>query len=147
MDIESYKENSNKLIEKNFSALKPLMEYQPIIFCEIFCHINEVCKCLMSESHYGAITLTNYIVEKLLKKALIEDYNELAPIPYPPQKHWEEAHKKYSKLLMHQSIRECYEKGLLTENQRNKLITEIKNQFRNGFSHADLNLIFKEHST
>jgi hypothetical protein len=65
MDIEKYKENSNKLIERHFNTLKPLMDYKPVIFSEIFLHINEVCKCLMYESHYGAITLTNYIVEKL----------------------------------------------------------------------------------
>lgn len=144
MNIETYKQRVNSSIDLNFESIKPYKEFRSVIFGHLIFSINEVCSCLMLNSNIAAITMTNYLLENLLRLALTEDWHELAPIPYPPQEHWQMAHDKFSKLMMYDKIVACHEKGLISEEQRIYLNKVIKEQYRNGFSHSDTDKILKD---
>ena len=86
----------------------------------------------------ASITLTNHLLERLLKLALI--YNESGFGPTPLEE-WNEKFgeptKKYSSISLGNSIELCKKKGLISVSEKDILFNTIRVLMRNGFSHAD----------
>lgn len=60
------------------------------------------------------------------------------------EKRFEEyASKKYGSKLLNELITLCASKSLITEQEKGFLNDVIRKQFRNGFSHADMNQILR----
>ncbi len=128
---------------KNFPRLKQFFKLRPKIFMDLVFNISEINRCLILESYTASITLTNHMLERLLKLALVEDELEVGPITNPWEKCYERMYP-YLRMNMDKTIDLCFEKQLIKENEKVE-VKRYKTIFRNGFSHADLDLIFKEY--
>jgi hypothetical protein len=86
--------------------------------------------------------LTNNLLERLLKLALINNKVGLGAIPVEK---WDsvfsETDKLFGSLNMWQTIVECTKEKLITNVETELLDKSIRDQIRNGFSHADSNKI------
>jgi hypothetical protein len=128
---------------KNFPSLKHYFNIRPKIFLDLVFNISEINRCLILESYTASITLTNHMLERLFKLALVEDELEVGPVTNPWEKCYERMHR-YLNMNMDKTINLCFEKQLITENQK-KEVKRYKDIFRNGFSHGDLDKIFMEY--
>lgn len=125
-------------LNKNFQSRSKYFDFQFYIFTELGGTVFEINKCLILEFHRASITLTNNLLERLLKLSLI--YNE-AGIGPKPVEDWssafEEPNKKYSSIPLGNSIEKCRKYDLITEHEKVFLFNTIRELMRNGFSHAD----------
>lgn len=128
---------------KNYPRFKNYFELRPNIFSDLVFNIAEINRCLILESYTASITLTNHMLERLLKLALVEDELEVGPITNPHEDCYKVIYP-YLRLNMDKTIDLCFEKKIINEVQKTK-IKRYKTILRNGFSHADLDLIFKEY--
>ena len=108
---------------------------------------NEVCKCLICGLHQAAITLTNHLLESVLKKALIIDESvknktEQCDITNV----FDDATVQYAGENLCKNIERAYTIGLITEKEKETLHNCRKN-YRNAFSHADPRKTFAGNST
>ncbi|WP_321480478.1 hypothetical protein [uncultured Bacteroides sp.] len=109
--------------------------------------IAEICDCLIIGNNQAAITLTNHLFENALKQVLIrwdsngKRFNETQRIDETLR----DEVKEYDGKCLSAVIEKCNRKGLLTEIEAKKLI-ELKNNYRNSFSHASYSKLFKNAS-
>jgi len=138
MNKELFEKNFIENLNKNFPELSKYFDFKLEIFNELNTLIFEINKCLILEFQRATITLTNNLLERLLKLALI--YNETGIGPKPIDK-WNsifgEPNKKYSSIPLGNSIEKCKKLELITENEEIFLFNTIRKLMRNGFSHAD----------
>jgi hypothetical protein len=133
--------------EKNFNSTKNYYLFTYGLFCfkELETYINENIKCLILEYYSASITLSNLILERMLKLALIQ--YEVGVVE--KMEDWDSKYgvaNKFSKLTLENSIKECKQRELIDENQEITL-HEFRKKIRNGFSHYDPNQIFKDEDT
>jgi hypothetical protein len=131
-------------LNKNFPQLSKYFDFRIKVFTELNTMIFEINKCLILELNRATITLTNNLLERLLKSALI--YQEVGTEPIPPDKWTEkftEPNKKFGRLNLGASIEKCKKNKLITEKEKNILFDHIRILMRNGFSHADSTEIMK----
>lgn len=137
----SEKEYTNFLAEysqKNFEEFEKYFQLECKIFYELESVIFEINNCLILELNRAALTLTNFLLERLLKITLI--YNEAGFGPLDTKK-WNlvyaTPHKKYNKLNFCQTIEKCRKLELIDDGERKYLDEIARNLIRNCFSHAD----------
>lgn len=132
-------------LNTNFSKQSKYFEYQPYLFTELKSPVFEINKCLILGFNRAAITLTNHLLERLLKLALI--FNEVGIAPKPIEE-WNQSYAKpnktYNSYQLWESIKDCKKANLITENEETLLKTRVKDIIRNGFAHADPSKILKE---
>ena len=132
-------------LNKNFEKKSKYFEAKFDVFKELEGLVFEINKCLILELDRASITLTNHMLERLLKIALI--YNETG-IGAKPVEEWnsifEEPNKKYNSIQLGNSIELCKKHGLISENQKSFLFKIIRTLMRNGFSHADSSEILSD---
>ena len=125
-------------LNANFPQHSKYFDFEFYVFNELGGIIFEINKCLILEFHRASITLTNNLLERLLKLSLI--YNE-AGIGPKPVEDWssafEEPNARYSSIPLGNSIEKCRKLDLITENEKVFLFDTIRELMRNGFSHAD----------
>lgn len=110
----------------------------------------EISKCLICDLCQASIALTNHLMEKFLKIIVIDadvkqrikekvDLNQDVDIfsIYKPSL------DKYDGCDLYKTLNEAKERSLLTENQYGRLI-DLKNEFRNPYSHAQISKISKD---
>ncbi len=109
----------------------------------------EVSLCIMFGLNQAAITLTNHLLENLLKTALIAYYSK-DNYPANPNNKTEgliemtqDARDKYSDMDLGDCINAVRRAGLIDKKQQ-KALHEIREGYRNAFSHADKEKIFQE---
>lgn len=141
--IDNHEEFFSASYKNNFDEYKSYLDYRPVIFMELAVNIGEAVRCLTIEANTATITLTNYILERLLKLALIEDEMQLRPLTHPWKDCWDKMYP-YFDLDMHETINQCARKQIISGKQKRQLL-KYKNVFRNGFSHAAPDLIFKDY--
>lgn len=138
MDKEIFEKSFIEKLDKNFPELSKNFDFRFKIFSEFNTLIFELNKCLILELNRASITLTNHLLERLLKLALI--YNESGFGPTPLEE-WNEKFgeptKKYNSISLGNSIELCKKKNLITDSEKNILFNTIRVLMRNGFSHAD----------
>ena len=131
-----------KLSDESYDKLSSFKVPRPFfIFPELSFYVQENIACLSIGSYTSSITLSNFILERLLKLALIEDELKLMCITHP----WEKCHNKISpffSLKTEHSIKQCKNRDIITEAERMEIGNHIK-IYRHGFAHADTNNIFK----
>jgi hypothetical protein len=125
-------------LNKNFIKRSKFFDFEFYVFSELGTSVFEINKCLILEFYQASITLTNNLLERLLKLALI--YNETGIEPKPIES-WgyifEEPNRKYSSISLGNSIEKCLKFNLITQSEKSILFDTIRNLMRNGFSHAD----------
>ena len=138
MNIELFEKDFSEKLHKNFPELTKYFEVRPEIFFELETLIYEINKCLILEFHRATITLTNNLLERLLKLALI--YNEAGIGPIPTEQ-WnsvfEGPNQRYGSIDLGNSIEKCKKLELISKAEKIILFDTIRELMRNGFSHAD----------
>lgn len=138
MEKNKFEANFIEYLNKNFECQSKYFDFRLYIFCEFNTVIYEINKCLILELDRAAITLTNHLLERLLKLALI--YNEVGIGPIDIDK-WTETfegpNKDFGDKDLGQSIERCKKFGLITDREKVYLFDIIRVLMRNGFSHAD----------
>ncbi len=138
-------ENDFKLkLDKNFEKQSKYFDFELYVLSELGTLIFEINKCLILELNRASITLTNNLLERLLKLALI--YNEVGIEPIPLET-WEKVfttpNEKYGTIQLGNSIELCKKFGLITIEEKTFLFDTIRELMRNGFSHYDTSKILE----
>jgi hypothetical protein len=134
---EKFKDEAIIKIDKNFDRLLDYAFIKPKLFFELETPMRESYNCLMLDCYVASITMTNHILERLLKLAIIY---KLAL----RKDNFAEVNDKYNKEYLGNNITKCYELNLLTEKEKENIMTIVRDVFRNGFSHADFGKILKD---
>lgn len=138
MNKDVFEKSFIEKLNSNFPELGKYFDFKLEIFCEFNTLLFEINKCLILELNRASITLTNHLLERLLKLALIENETGIGP---KPLEKWNELfdkpNKKYGSIDLGNSIEICKKKGLITKKEKDLLFDIIRKLMRNGFSHAD----------
>ena len=138
IDKEIFEKSFIENLEKNFPELSNYFDFRFKIFSEFNTLIFELNKCLILELTRASITLTNHLLERLLKLALIYNDSGFGPTPLDEwNEKFGEPTKKYSSISLGNSIELCKKKDLITDTEKDILFNTIRVLMRNGFSHAD----------
>jgi hypothetical protein len=125
-------------LNENFDKYSKYFDFEYYVYPELGPIIFEITKCFIVGFNRAAITLTNHLLERVLKLSLI--YNETGIGPKPIDT-WDsafaEANKKYTSFKLGNSIEKCKKESLITESEEKILASTIRELMRNGFSHAD----------
>lgn len=109
--------------------------------------ISEICDSLIIGNAQAAITLTNHLFENSLKQTLI--IWDSQGRQFDDSKRIDETLKNevetYDDKDIEPNINNCKRKGLITKDEAKRLI-ELKNIYRNSFSHASYSKLFKNAS-
>ncbi|HRT84492.1 MAG TPA: hypothetical protein P5523_07635 [Bacteroidales bacterium] len=138
MDKELFEKSFIDSLNKNYPELSKYFDFKLKIFNELDTLIFEINKCLILEFHRAAITLTNHLLERLLKLALINYEVGIGPIPVDQWNSvFEGPNKKYGSINLGNSIDKCKDLEIITDKEHRILFDTIRELMRNGFSHAD----------
>lgn len=133
-----FEEGFIEKLNKNFNKRSKYFEFDFFVLSDLSKIVFEINKCIILEFYSASITLTNHLLERLLKLSLI--YNETGIESIPAEK-WsevfEEPNKKYCSIPLGNSIEKCRKLELITKNEKVFLFDKIRDLMRNGFSHAD----------
>lgn len=132
-------------LNKNFDKHSKYFDFDLYVLSELGTIIFEVNKCLILGFHRASITLTNHLLERLLKIALMHQEAGIGAIPIGK---WNETYaqvneKKYDSFKLGNTIEKCMAEGLITPKEKDILFDVIRNQVRNGFSHAEAGKILE----
>lgn len=145
LEKEIFEKNFEDCLNNNFLKYSKYLDYKFNIFFELQTSIFEVTKCLILELDKATITLTNNILERLLKLGLI--YNEVGISPIPIEE-WNSVfgkpNCKYSSISIGNSIELCKKHEIITQIEKDFLFDTVRELMRNGFSHADAGKILKD---
>jgi hypothetical protein len=145
MNRERLVKEFNDGLEKNFDDLKEYLSFYTVtIFSELKSNIFQNIQCLTVNAYSASIALTNHTLERLLKLALIQNEIGLRPVKITD---WNDTYKEphqYSKMVLYKTIKLCHEYNLISDLQE-KYLTDMREQFRNGFSHFDPTKILINH--
>lgn len=110
--------------------------------------IQEICDCLFLRKYMAAITLTNLLFETMVKLTLV--YYDANGRTIDDGYDFENIHatelKRYNKRNLGENIEELLAKKIITAEVKNRLI-DLKNLFRNPYSHGSNNEYVKTAST
>lgn len=145
MNKEIFEKSFTEKLDKNFPELSKYFDFNLEIFCEFNTQIFEINKCLLLEFDRAAITLTNNLLERLLKLALINNETGINPIPIEKlNEAFYEPNKKYGSIDMAESIERCKKFELISYKEKTFMFDTIRVLMRNGFSHSDSSKILSE---
>lgn len=132
----------NGLLE-NFDNFKYILrENRFYYFKELESNIWQIAICLIVKAYSASITLTNHVLERTLKLALIQKKSGIPKNFTNWNKNYESSHK-YSSWTMENTVAESKILGIITEEQVENL-TEFRRSMRNGFSNYDPTKILKD---
>lgn len=134
--INNFISELNTNIRKNYNTIAKAFENE-YGWPEVDSVRSEVCKCLICGLYQAAITLTNHLLESVLKKALIIDESaknktERGDITNM----FDDATKKYANKNLDFTINQACRKGLITKDEK-ELLHKFRERYRNAYSHAD----------
>lgn len=142
--IKAKAEFFGESILKNMDMLEPFYNFRFFLFCQQEFLIDEILNCLLLGFNQASIFTTNHLLEKILKVSLIRKHTEGILIRNPEfNTKLSEAIKKYDNQALHKNIQSAFELKILTQEERNNLL-ELKNKFRNPYSHAQILPILKD---
>ncbi len=139
MEKSVFEKAFQEKLDKNFEKFNPYFDYKYKVFFELTTTVFQAVKCLILELPIASITITNHILERLLKLALIYKMAGVGPIPSEKVTEvFSVAHDKYNHHSLGSTIELCKKEGLITEEEKDILFNLVRDQIRNGFSHADM---------
>ena len=137
MEKKIFEESFSEKLNANFSRQAKYFEFDFEIFQELGSSVFEINKCLIFEFYRASITLTNHVLERLLKIALIYNEAGIGPIPTTDWTSiFEGPNRKYSTISLANSIELCRKNDLITAEEKEYLFNTVRILMRNGFSHA-----------
>ncbi len=136
----------NSSLSSNYESVKPIFdseygypEFDPLR--------DEISKCIICGLHQAAITLTNHFLETSLKKCLIYKHVIITTKgkELKISQLFQDGIKKYdnNKSDLSKSINAACSNGLITKDQK-KLLHRYRESFRNSYSHASSEKLFKD---
>ncbi len=105
---------------------------------------NEICVCLIIGLDQASITLTNHLMEKFFKLSLINqqiNYSKIQDLKNLAQK-YKQSKKDYNDKDLFYNINRACSEGIITKSEK-QMLHKFRNDFRNAFSHADMDKTFK----
>jgi hypothetical protein len=145
MNKEKFEIGFKKKIDKNYKERSKYYDFNLEVFCEFNTVIFEINNCLLLEFDRAAITLTNHLLERLLKLALINNEVGISSIEIENlTKAFEKPNKEFGTINLGNSIERCRKAELITIDEKNFLFDIVRILMRNGFSHADSSNILKD---
>lgn len=145
MEKEIFEKGFKDKIEKNFRDRSKYYNFNLEVFCDFNTLIFEINNCLLLELNRAAITLTNHLLERLLKLALINNETGVETVEFDKLNEvFKEPNKKYGNIDLGNSIELCRKAELITDKEKSFLFDIIRVLMRNGFSHADSSKILKK---
>jgi len=142
--LKSKIEYFNENIINNIDKLKPYYEHDFIVFCQLSTLIYENLNCLLLGLNQASIFTTNHLLERMLKVALTDFHTKGHYIGDTNLNiKLGEAKKMYDRSILNSTIRFAHEQNIISDDEKTKLI-ELKNEFRNPYSHADIGTIIKD---
>lgn len=134
----------NDRIIENIEKLNPFYEHHFTLLCNLNTLIYEDLNCLLLGLNQASIFTTNHLLERMLKVALMDFHLKGYYIGNPDfDMKLEEAKRLYDGKVLGETIRLAAEKCVITEDEQKEL-TNLKNEFRNPYSHAKAAKIIKE---
>lgn len=132
--ISTESDKSTRLLLMNLSNTKLC------VLKSLYPDIHEICDCLFLKKHMAAVTLTNLLFETMVKLVLVylEANGRTLDDGYDFGNIYEEELKKYGNKNLGENIETLYKKNAITSEQRDRLL-ELKNIFRNPYSHGSNN--------
>lgn len=147
--IEHLNELQKKIVIKDRTRILIFIKYGKLnVLNELKSIISEICDCLIMDTSQAAITLTNHLFENSIKQTLIiwdSQGRRLGDLGQIDETFKNEV-EAYDDKDIEPNINKCKSKGLITKNEAKRLI-ELKNMYRNSFSHASYSKLFKGAST
>lgn len=145
MNKEDFEKRFKEKIDKNFLELSKYYDFNTEVFCEFDTLIYEINNCLLLELNRAAITLTNHLLERLLKLALINNETGIGPIELEKWNEvFQEPNEKHGTSDLANTIEKCKKNELITSKEKSYLFDTIRVLMRNGFSHADSSKILED---
>ncbi|HWI89935.1 MAG TPA: hypothetical protein VNT20_01620 [Flavisolibacter sp.] len=145
MEKVVFEKNFDECLNRNFETYSKYFDFEYKVFHEFRPTVFQIAKCLILEMNYTAITLTNHLLERLLKLALISKAVGVSPIP---TENWnsvfEPPVKKYGSMLLGNTIEQCKKENLIDDKEKSVLFDVVRELMRNGFSHADAEKILSD---
>ena len=144
MTKQDYLKFLERTFKHNFDRESKYFEFDSKLFSELKPLIYQINYCLILELHIPALTATNYLIERLLKIALI--YNEVRNISVDITQLnslYDLPNKKYIKLTLEKSIEKCRAFGLIDDAEKEFLNEKIRPLIRNSYSHGNSTIISK----
>lgn len=138
MSIKDYSSFVTRKATDNFGNNNKYFNFESTLFVEFSPLVHQINNCLILELHIPALTATNYLLERLLKVALI--YNEVKSNSVDIEKLnslYEIPNKKYTKLNFDKTIEKCRNIGLIDDAEQKFLDKKIRPLIRNPYSHGD----------
>lgn len=132
---------SNELLSKanqNFENLNQYYNHNLFELIDLQSIIYENLNCLLLELNQSSIFTTNHLFERLLKLVLIKKYTLGIDYSNPElyNKKVNEAVRIYDAINLNQSIDKITDLNIICKTKSQDL-KELKNKFRNPFSHAE----------
>lgn len=122
----------------NYSVQAKYYDFNLEVFWELRSLLFEINNCLLLNFDRASITLTNHLLERLLKLTLINGEIGIGPIDTNKWNEvFKEPHEKYGTISLGTSIERCRKYELITDEEKKYLFDKIRVLMRNGFSHAD----------
>lgn len=111
-------------------------------------YIQEICDCLFLKKYMAALALTNLLFETMVKLTLVyhEANGRTLDDGYEFENIYEDELNKYGRKNLGENIETLYKKGIITAVDRDKLL-DLKNWFRNPYSHGSNNQFVKSATT
>ena len=138
MEKELFEKAFRDSLNKNFQNRSKYFDFKFYVFTKLGGTVFEINKCLILGFYRASITLTNNLLERLLKLSLIYDEAGIGPKQVEEWgRTFEEPNRKYSSIPLGNLIEKCRKLDLITEKEKVFLFNTIRELMRNGFSHAD----------
>lgn len=122
---------------ERFELIKPIFEIEFHQY-EFDCLRYEIGRCYVIDAYQACITLTNHLLERYCKMLLIyydSGFKKIKDLK-SVEKSFSEANSKYLDKDLSTTLQVCKRFGFITKEEW-KSLEEYREQFRNGYSHAN----------
>lgn len=126
-------------IEKNFEQLHKYGSVEPVNLFELGFLMRQNYFCLLLELYTPSITMTNHILERLLKLSIITNLSK-----EKSDEESEKIHDLYDSMVLAKVIIAAEGIGIIVPDEREFLMQTVRDVLRNGFSHAETGKILKD---
>lgn len=129
-------------------SLCDIMETKLTLLNSLYPILAEICSCFYLQKNMAAVTLTNHLLESAIKFALVfkEGNGKTIDDPRTMDTLFEKECKMYMGKDLGVNIKTLFNKGMITASQKN-LLNQLKNLYRNPYSHASNNALVNTAST
>jgi len=137
--VQDFVNSLQNKVEKNFETLESYQTVEPINLFELSFPMHQIYMCLMLDLFIPSVTMTNHVLERLLKLAIISKLSR-----NQDETESEKIHDKFDCLPLAKIIEAAEEETVIDNEERIFLMKTVKDCLRNGFSHAETGKILQD---